>query len=376
MLLEAVGSVMGVASGLEYVTKLYKALAPAFHKLVQSRSDRFLNYDPGFLFDSYPGERPIVNGVAYTEICDFCKLAPPSEAWDDKAVVIRTARAPFSRSSGAANWQGTSAAGYTALRDSGRIGSDELTIRVFDTRVAQRRLYLRVQRATYHDQAHSNLILDFDRDKPGAYPSLRSQLLARDSGHLPRLGDRRLANTLGVAALVFYTSNGQWIPYMVRRVKKVGVFPGGLHCTASGVAKWPPAPDNKTLSNFATEHMLYEIEEEVGLKGEDLIDLRPLALCREMARGGKPQLFYGGFTLLDRQALRQRRKHAHEVISETNQWAEIERDRWFRSADVVPSPHKLPARLGRWGLTLEAAASLHLGIRYAKARVPHLNVRT
>lgn len=228
--------------------------------------------------------------------------------------------------------------------------------------------------STYHDQAYSNLILDFDREDPARYVSLRSQL-AQDDNRLPELDDQRLANTLGVAALIFYRSTGQWTPYMVRRVRRIGVFPSGLHCTASGVAKWPAhSRQLKTLGNFATRHMLSEIEEEVGLGPQDLVELRPLALCREMARGGKPQLLYGGFTLLGRKTLSLRRRNARKFIEATNQLPEIERDRWFRSADVVLTPGELRTRVGKWGLTLEGAAALHFGIRYAEARLPHLNL--
>jgi len=361
-------------SSLKFVTDLYKALAPQFRNLIQTKSDRFLNYDPGFLLDSYAAEQSVANGITYTRICDLLKLAPAAESWDDQIVDITVIAEPFARSNGSAQWQKASSAGYTALLESGRIGANESTVRVSDASGAGGRAKLTLQRGTYHDQAHSNLVLDFDRDNPNRYVPLRAQLHNKYPERLPALSDRRLANGLGVASLLFYRSNGQWTPYIVRRVKKLGVFPGGLHCTASGVAKWPVDPGVKTLANFATDHMLSEIEEEVGLTPADLVDFRPIALCREMARGGKPQLFYAGFTLLDRDVLADRRKEATRVIEATNQWPEIERDRWFRSADVVNTPSKLRARIGRWGLTLEGAAAFHFGREYARVQLPHLNI--
>lgn len=363
-----------VYKGIEFLIDLYDFLKPNFGELVEAKDDRFLNYDPGFLLQTYAGEKVVANGITYTLVCDFSKLVPWDEDWRDEVVQISVNRKPFKRSNGKTIWQKTASAGFSELINSGRIKEDERTIRVTEASEQRGCLFVTLQKATYHDQGFSNLIMDFDRLNPGIYVSLRSQLETQFSGRLPSLKDSRLANTLGVAALLFYKNKGQWIPYIVRRVKKIGVFPGGLHCTSSGVAKWPPDPRESTFLNFATNHMLDEIDEEVGIKPEELIDFRPLALCREMARGGKPQLFYGGFTHLDRKALTERRKHARKVIKATNQWEEIERDKWLRSADVVLTPHRLSTRVGKWGLSLEGAAALHFGVQYARARLPHLNL--
>ena len=359
---------------VKFLIELYDMLKPNFGELVEAKSDRFLNYDPGFLLDTYASEEPVNNGIAYTKICDFSQLVPWQKNWSDGAVVIKIVKKAFTRSNGNTKWQKASSAGFSELYNAGRISGNEETIRVSTAQIDHGHLYMSLQKATYYDQAHSNLILDFDRSDPNRHDSLRSQLETGFDGKLPPLSDPRLANTLGVATLLFYESKNQWIPYIVRRVKKIGVFPGGLHCTASGVAKWPKDATNNTFFNFATNHMLSEIEEEVGLKQEDLIDFRPLSLCREMARGGKPQLFYGGFTRLDRKTLAERRKHARKVLKATNQWQEIERDRWLRSADVVLTPHRLWTRLGKWGLTLEGAASLHFGVQYAQARSPYVKI--
>src|SRR5258708_10342922 len=313
-----------IVSGLTLAAKLYNALAPNFGRLVRSKSDRFLNYDPEFLLRCYAHEDPVSNGITYAEVCDFAGLTPSNRDWNDSSVIITVAKNPFSLSSGKAGWQETSSAAFTELVRSGRISGNDSAIRVSRAKTELGTLDLRVQRATYHDQARSNLVLDFDQEDPGRYASLRSQLQVQYDHGLPDLNDRRLANTLGVAALLFYKSEGEWVPYIVRRVKRVAVFPGGWHCTASGVAKWPVHSPLATLEIFATRHMLLEIDEEVGLSRQDLIELRPLAFCREMSRGGKPQLIYGGFTGLDRKALAEHRKHARKVIEATNQWQEIE----------------------------------------------------
>jgi hypothetical protein len=118
--------------------------------------------------------------------------------------------------------------------------------------------------------------------------------------------------------------------------------------------------------------MYEELEEEVGLQRAEILDLRPMGLCREMARGGKPQIFYSGLTLLDRQALADRRRKASKIIGATTRIPEIERDRWYRSADVVMTPSALRSKTGKWGITLEAAGSLHYGVKYLKGRLPHV----
>lgn len=361
-----------IAACLTILAALYNLGKMGYPKLVKPKNDRFLDYDPGHLTKTYAGEHAVADGLTYTEICDFSKLISYDKAWNETAVEIRIANGRFIRSNGTKDWQETSSAGFTALLESGRIGSSEPAIRVSSAVVKQGRLNLALQEATYHDQAHSNLILDFDRDSPAKYRSLRSQLVPSRDQCLPKLSDRRLANTLGVAALIFYKHGDQWIQYIVRRVDNLAVFTGGMHCTASGVARWPENPNVRTLDNFATDHMFKEIEEEVGLQPTDIIELRPLALCREMARGGKPQLFYGGFTRLKRDALKERRIHARKYLKANQQVQEIARDRLGRPADVVLTPSELNVRTGKLGLTLEGAAALHYGIRYALARLPHL----
>ncbi|MCK4827256.1 hypothetical protein KA005_66615, partial [bacterium] len=146
-----------------------------------------------------------------------------------------------------------------------------------------------------------------------------------------------------------------WRPYWVRRKKKVGVFPGGLHCTASGVAKWPKdrAP---TFENFFRKDMLSEIEEEVGLLEEDIYDFKIVSLCREFARGGKPQMFFAAKTNLSLEELIDKRKEARSKVVKAGSRLEIN-DKWY-----LPDPYLLDIKKHK--VTLEAIASLLYGGKY------------
>lgn len=357
-----------------FAISLWKDIRPHLKTIIEAKGDRYLNYDPSYLLRLYAAEKPIATGVTYTELMNFSSINAYDAEWDDAGVKIVANKSPYVRNEGHAAWSETSAAAFTARKQEGRTRQNEDTLRLVSltlNKSGHPRLSLCLQKATYYDQAKSNLVLDFDRKNQSEHTPLRTQLNAAYGNQLPPLNDDRLANTLGVAALIFYWNGNQLVPYVVRRVKTIGVFPGGLHCTASGVAKWPVGRTALSFKDL-TDHMFDELDEEVGIKPADIVELRPMALCREMARGGKPQLFYAGITLLSRKELKDRRIHAGEVIRATTKIPEIERDRWFRHADVVMTPSALRTKIGRWGLTLEAAGSLHYGIEYLTRRLPHL----
>jgi hypothetical protein len=363
-----------ILEGASFAYDLWKELSPRLSKIIESKSDRYLNYDPAFLLSAYAAEHPIATGITYTELLDFTSVCPMHRQWQDSAVVLRTSPGPFRRASGTRQWQDATAAAFAERKKDGRTRLNERTIRVSNVKApsdASGEALIQVQQASYYDQAQSNLILDFDRHASASGPSLRNQLHAQYGDSLPPLRDRRLANTLGIAAQLFYWNGQSWVPYIVRRVKKIGVFPGGLHCTASGVANWPQRRSQLTFQDL-TNQMYGEIDEEVGLKPEDIVDLRPMALCREMARGGKPQIFFAGLTSLNRASLADRRRQAAKVVRATTKIPEIERDRWYRSADVVMTPSSLRSKSGKWGLTLEAAGALYYGVKYLKSRLPEL----
>lgn len=203
----------------------------------------------------------------------------------------------------------------------------------------------------------SSLILDYRHRLPnGAVLSLRDLLRQEYGRRLPPLYDPRLANTLGVSALIFRSSDDGLTPYLVARTREVAVNDLGneWHCTASGVAELRDAGDDP--SSFIELSIRKELEEEVGLVGDDLIALAPIAFCRELMRGGKPQFFFLGMTRLPLseitrklKAARRRAKQLGDIVENTAMPL-LPRSESFK--DVTPLFQ------GRT-LSAEAAACLH-----------------
>ena len=158
---------------------------------------------------------------------------------------------------------------------------------------------LQVERAAFSDGVKSNYAMDGDGE-------LRSVLLAEYGAKLPPFGDRRLSNGIGTAVVVFDAAGR---PYLPRRAPRQSVFPGGYHCTASGESVWTGALE---FDEIFTANICRELEEEVGLTRADLDWIRPVAVCREFLRAGKPQIFFAAGTRLPDETLRQRRLEAIE----------------------------------------------------------------
>ena len=105
--------------------------------------------------------------------------------------------------------------------------------------------------------------------------------------------------------------------------------------------------------------MYREIEEEVGLRPEDIEVLQPVALAREFLRCGKPQLFFAGVTHLEEEALIQRRL---EAIERTNRRSENDSEVKIEIEDkhyLYTNRENLEKAIDQNGLSLEAIANLH-----------------
>jgi hypothetical protein len=155
-----------------------------------------------------------------------------------------------------------------------------------------------IQPCPYSDGIKSNYAMD----GPG---ELRRPLIAQYGRRLPPFEDGRLSNGIGTAIVVF-DAGGR--PYLPRRAPRQSVFPDGFHCTASGEAVWRRRP--LEFDRLFTENICRELEEEVGLTRLDLDWIRPVALCREFLRAGKPQFFFAAQTSLNENALQSRRRAA------------------------------------------------------------------
>jgi hypothetical protein len=157
------------------------------------------------------------------------------------------------------------------------------------------------------------------------------------------------------------TEHGEILPYLPRRAKpglisdpigttkKQAVFSGGYHCTASGETMWRDTA--RSFGEVFTQDMCRELYEEVGLTEQDLAWIYPVAFCREFLRGGKPQLFFAGFTKVPPQEINTRRRAAiQRQIAQGRQ--EIEDD-----VLVADTPEQLYAQLWSHG-TLESVANM------------------
>lgn len=163
--------------------------------------------------------------------------------------------------------------------------------------------HLVVQRAFYHDQVGSNLTLDFPFANPVPVGDVQCRCVREwdvvqaggNAKQLPEFEESELANTVGVAiGMTARSRNGRLHWLRRKRSKTVAVYPGMWHVPFSfGLAvdeHSRVAKDIKSLIRF--DLGIERAEELGGLEYSDFGELRPVALCRDLARGGKPQFFF------------------------------------------------------------------------------------
>jgi|SRR5215471_17614844 len=224
-----------------------------------------LRYDARWLIEYYADEMPVRPGVPYSLLGTEYRVERGCEPFRLTRVVAVEPRLPF----------------------------DETVARLvsYDAGV------LRVQPCPFSDGVRSNYAMDGEGE-------LRDVLRAEYGRRLPPLSDTRLSNGIGTAIVVL-DRGGK--PYLPRRAPRQAVFPAGYHCTASGEALW------REDGEMFESNICRELEEEVGLVRADLDWIRPLALCREFLRAGKPQIFFAAQTSLGPKELSARRRAAIEV---------------------------------------------------------------
>lgn len=359
-----------LANWIPLLAELAILLGPKAIALIKQgmsgKSDPYLNYDIDYLLATYSDETPIFGGIPYSQVVDLLSQ-------ENQTLGVSVKRNHFRLKRGAQRevWRVISDAGFEALTESGRVSRErnDKVVRLVAITSVDSVATLVVQKATYRDQARSNLILDYVAiaDKPSV--TLRRELAKEYGRRLPPLSETRLANNVGIACQLFYREDGQYVPYLVKRVSKVGVMPGGVHCSASGAAAWS-SETGLGFERCFTNDMYREIKEEIGLTKSDIEDMRPVALCREFLRAGKPQIFFAGVTSLTREELRERRMHASEVVKFTKNWPEVDRDRWYKSADVIIPTEVITQDVSKSGMTIEGIAALHYGMRYLATRLP------
>jgi hypothetical protein len=289
----------GLVQGSRLPSRVTRVLLP----------DLFLKQDIDEVISLYPSEPILAAGLPYVEIMNWCRDFAEARR---PTIQVRLKPARFELSS----WRTGDGdlirnAGFEAFRAHKPRTFDGPAVRIEGYRISGRRLLLQAQHATYFTQMRSSLILDYrHRLTNGSVLSLRDLFRQEYGQLLPRLNDPRLANTLGVSALIFCSAGDELTPYLVARTRAVAVNDLGneWHCTASGVAELRNVDDDP--SNFIESSIRKELEEEVGLIGDDLAALAPVAFCRELMRGGKPQFFFLGITHLPLSELTKKLKGA------------------------------------------------------------------
>ena len=346
--------------------------------------DKFLKYDLDFLTSFYSQEQPVASQIPYSEIINWL---PEINSKKPINTGIKILDGMFSFDQGDQVQNQLRDAGFIARRGKNVGDQSEVTVSLqkFDIKAN----VFTIQRATYHDQVKSNLILDYQGSDRGS--SIRDLLVKKYQNCFPPLGNRLLADTVGVAALLFFQHGGELYPYLVPRSNKMPVFPGGWHCSASGVVSWTDGIEkNPNFGSVFLSNMYNEIREEIGLfrnaaekrnylendpayqnyksmvsnlDGEDIVSLHPVALCREFLRGGKPQLFFVGYTPLTWDELSKRRNLASQISRRRGDREEID----ARLINVMPDLNILgDQRYDSWskkihekGFTFELLPLLH-----------------
>lgn len=215
------------------------------------------------------------------------------------------------------------------------------------------------RKARYFDQVATNLTVDWASGllSDGWY-TIRSGMELPANGKLRPLKESNLANTLGVAVMLY---ENDLSPILRVRSESLASIPKrGLHCTASGVHEIDEShPAGLSDFSILRQGMVKEIKHEIGLD-EHEYDLFPVALARELPRCGKPQLFFVAIARVPSSRIREAiasADEAHEFVEDLS-----------------------PAQLSTYGdstalserFTYEGWACLRFAERFIEANRPNL----
>lgn len=217
------------------------------------------------------------------------------------------------------------------FQQKGKVTHDSFTVRLNGYKLNKNKLTLEIQKSRYSDQVQSHLVLDWKNKHLAELgnATLRGFLIAKYGHKLPPLDGKLLSNSIGISTVIFYRKDNTLLPYLPFRNKSTfsktrnepSLFEGIYHCSASGVLEWGKGINN--LSDIK-EEMYREIEEEVGLKKNDLKILECISLSREVLRAGKPQFFFIGYTKLNESQLREKRIEAIQKSKSIEDKVEIQ----------------------------------------------------
>ncbi len=198
-------------------------------------------------------------------------------------------------------------AGYQDAVDSNRasLGKGNLaTVRVKDVSRKNDVMDLTIQPAQYFQQVASNFILD-KKMPHGFFPTNSAEIdtirkwdmaQAGVQDRFPSYSKSILANTIGVAVAVYTLNDNHQKVYLTRKRtnKTVMTFKDTEHLIFSFALKIHEGANlssKGTIKDLIRPSFEKEQMSELGFLDKSFERVRPLAFCREMQRGGKPQFF-------------------------------------------------------------------------------------
>lgn len=141
----------------------------------------------------------------------------------------------------------------------------------------------------YLDQLGTNLSIDYEENRHTG-STLRDREIG-SAGEPLEFEQSKMANSIGVAAIVYFRRNGKRYFWCKPRSLKVAIEQGILG-SPSGVVSPVYGQTITNLTQFLYSEMIREFSEETGLPVEVIRNIKFLNLSRELRRGGKPQAFF------------------------------------------------------------------------------------
>ena len=260
----------------------------------------YLNQDPKFLLSFYgPTPRFISAGpyqIPFEEICRFYNDTGNLIYFNNISATL--AKSPsFALPDFLSERERMSVAEFSRRH---LIHGNEQVVRLKGIKLTGNKLKLTVLKAMYSQQVATNLTLDWKKFRvylDDNRISLREYDSYMHDGNrwLPSFQNSVLANTIGMSSMILTRSRGRKRNYiLLKRTGRESASGGMLAPSASGAMQWT---DRLTSDapRAIREQMSREIEEETSLRPDEY-DLYPLALCREHARGGKPEFIFLAIT--------------------------------------------------------------------------------
>ena len=171
--------------------------------------------------------------------------------------------------------------------------------------IMQNKLLLKLEKASYFDQVATNLALDYPLDETDA-TTLQARCLREwdlqqsntPHGTLPSFESSQLANTIGVSLGITVKNKNNEKVFLTRtRTSHVAVAAHQEVLPFSFSLNFNPTPSmfgkQQSIKELIKADFIQEQAEELSIDASvlDFENVKPLLLCRELCRGGKPQFF-------------------------------------------------------------------------------------